>query len=584
MSQSLPSENKAKISLPLRVWDILFWATVLLPLLTGGIWIRRPGLKLELTQVSIPLAVLSLWGAYFLYRKRRAALESTSSLRFVLRAWGLWRKSVEERPALTLFLATLFFGTLWSWVSLNRHWAFLSGFADLGIFLNAIWNLTHGNGYVSSLKNGMNLFADHQSPIFWFTAPFFKLYPHPETLLVLQGFGLCAGAPALYLIGRQYLSKNSAWLAALPLLYWFFNPLRSANRFDFHPEVFLVPFFLYGIWGLQEKTWGKRCLGLLFMVLALMGKESSGPVMAGIGAAWILGAAPASVRGFCRALGPFFVAAGVGHIYFCTKVVPTFFAGAYLYQNVFAHFGNGLTDLILAPFTKPALFFSSLFNPKCLRFLAGTTAPLGFLSFLSPNVLVASIPGYLIYFLMNDPHRLNLGYHYAIESSVGVFWALTVTFAKFERPDFLPNVPRWLVGYLLFVCLFVSYGRSEIHYIRFYQATPHHAWVRDTVIPAIDPNASTMSTGTFVPHLANRPWAHHLPVLEVPNRGFVDCVIWSRHPEVNNTPMNEPLNQEILKRMMDNGFKEVWACDSLSVYQNPAFRGNCLPTPPPCDR
>lgn len=567
----------------IKIWDVLFWVTVLFPLLTGGIWIREPGLKIELSQISIQLAILWIWGMVLMRRNTDSLLQA-SSIRFLSRLWTYWQSRLHRHPTRTLAISYIFFGSLWSWVALERHWAFSSGYADLGIFANAIWNLSHGNGYVSSVKEGMNLFADHQSPIFWALAPFYKAFPVPETLLVAQGFGLCSGAIALFLIGKQYLPAGSSYLAALPLLYWFFNPLRNANRFDFHPEVFLVPCFLFGIWGMQEIGWKKKALGALFLGLGLMGKESCGPVLAGIGFAWILGAAPGSAQKFCRVAGLFLIPIGAAHLYFCTKIVPGLFAYKYQYQHMFAHFGDGIGDLLLAPFRKPLLFFEHVFGPERLRFFAGTLLPVSFLPLLSPVAFVAAIPGYLIYFLSAGSHRLNLGYHYAIESSVGLLWALTVTFAKLENERFLPWLQRRWIPYILFLTVFVSYGRSEPYFIRFFQKSPHHAWLESEVFPLIPDDAKIATTGTFVPHLAARKWVHHLPEIDLPDGRYVDCVYWSRNSEANNSPMNPEIENRLEELMKKEGFLMTWTCDGLSVYQNPSHRGTCLTEIPRCNR
>ena len=45
----------------------------------------------------------------------------------------------------------------------------------------------------------------------------------------------------------------------------------------------------------------------------------------------------------------------------------------------YQRFGGGVLDVLLAPFTQPALFFSQLINQERLHFLFWTLAPLGFL-------------------------------------------------------------------------------------------------------------------------------------------------------------------------------------------------------------
>ena len=57
-------------------------------------------------------------------------------------------------------------------------------------------------------------------------------------------------------IGSGALSSNTtAWL---PLTFWLCGPLRAALRFDFHPEIFMLPLFLFATFLLQELSWKKR--------------------------------------------------------------------------------------------------------------------------------------------------------------------------------------------------------------------------------------------------------------------------------------------------------------------------------------
>jgi len=278
----------------MRLLDILIGMLVLFPLLADAVWFEIPGLhSLELSDLGLPLLVVALVAAALRRRSRLLwsaagvlgalflsvllsshwALESQGFDLFTSATWKLthgtgavavvalvaaavwrwsgepweasfffrrgvklaraWLDALERAPARTLWSAAAIVGALFLWVSLLRHRAFESHGYDLGIFTNAMWNLTHGDGYVSSVKGGINLFSDHQSPLFWVLAPLFWLLPRPETLLAAQAFGLAAGGPALFYLGRAHFGRSHWASAALPWLYWPYLPLRNANAFDF---------------------------------------------------------------------------------------------------------------------------------------------------------------------------------------------------------------------------------------------------------------------------------------------------------------------------------------------------------------
>src|SRR5438477_3439772 len=75
--------------------------------------------------------------------------ENSFFVRLGTRLARAWHATLLRWPRRPVWIAAAAVGALYFCVSLLRHWAFESHGYDLGIFTNAIWNLTHGNGYVS---------------------------------------------------------------------------------------------------------------------------------------------------------------------------------------------------------------------------------------------------------------------------------------------------------------------------------------------------------------------------------------------------------------------------------------------------
>jgi hypothetical protein len=246
---------------------------------TRGLW--------QLTRGAGAVLLVALVGVA-IRRRSREPWEASFFYRVGSRIGRAWLGAVERSGTRPLWIAAAVVGTLLFAMSVVRHWAFDSHGFDLGIFTNVMWNLTHGNGYVSSVKGGINLFADHQSPTYWLLAPFFWLVPRPETLLFLQAFGLAAGGPALYHLAAARFGRAHWAAAALPWLYWAYLPMRNANAFDFHPEVFMLPLFLWAFVGFASPRRWAKALGIAALVAALGAKESAPVVAVGLGVAWAL--------------------------------------------------------------------------------------------------------------------------------------------------------------------------------------------------------------------------------------------------------------------------------------------------------
>jgi hypothetical protein len=516
---------------------------------------------------AVPLAALAAGAAW---RWGGARLEDSYFYRRGAALWSAWRAAVELAPSRALWGAAFAVGCLYLWVALVRHYAFDSHGWDLGIFTNAMWNLTHGNGYVSSLKGGINLFADHQSPLYWVLAPVFRLAPSPETLLVVQAFGLAAGGPALYHLARERFGRAHWAAAALPWLYWSYLPLRYANAFDFHPEVFMLPLFLWAFVAFASPRSGARWLGVLALAAALGAKESAAVVAIGLGVAWVL-SSPHPWRG--RWPGAAIAAAGVAVLLFDLKAVPRLFGSDYAYMGLYQRFGGGIADVLLAPFLQPVFFFSQVLNLDRLQFLFWTLAPLGFLPLFAWRAALAALPVYLMLFLTAGDQRVQAHFHYGIEPGTALMWALPFGLAAFAGRFGGRRSALWVLFWAL-ACL----RPFEAGWTRFYEMTAHSRWVASDALPCIDRTASMSATDVLIPHLATRDWIAYPYALEQRDGKPVSCVVTDL--KLNNWPIGSGGVERVLAGLPASGYREVYRCRSFTVYERDG--AGCLRCKPEC--
>ena len=560
-----------------RAWDLLFWATIIFPFLTGGIWWKDPSFLIELSQINLQVITLGFLGLLMEW-KSPGSISRTSSIRSLQAVWLRWRKELETRPHRSLWAATIILSFFWAATAISRHRGFETSNADMGIFTNGIWNFTQGNGFISSMKSGANLLTDHQSPLFMLFGPIFWLVPIPETLLAMQSFGLLAGGVATYWLARQYLPRGHAAIDWIPIAYWFFFPTRNANRFDFHPEVMMLPLFLWAVVGLQSMHTRGRIAGAFAFLLALGAKESAGPVAVGISLAWLAGAAPLPARKFTRFFSLAALPASVGLFFFNTTIVPGLFGKKYTYEAVYAHLGGRTSQIILAPFRDPILFLQALTTGGRVKLFLASLAPLMLLPLLNPRAFLASVPGYLMILLTLGSHRISLAYHSSIEFSTGLFSALpgAILFLEKWKPAFAFQQPRTIAIAAIF--LFGTYGRSDLFYLRSYPLTAHQKWVRAEVFPCLTQESFSVPDA-YTPHLSLRPWVHFLPILEKPeNSGnFVSCVM---------TDESQPLAQEqmdlVARHMNLVGYQEIFSCHGVKIFESSRGKPQCLSCRPRC--
>lgn len=554
----------------IQAWDILALVLVVFPLLTGGIWIQRPHLFIELSDLAVPVLIVSVFGA-ILVAKKKPLFEKSRVIQGALRLWTKWRNLLDRAPLRALFLTATLIGLVWAYASLRRHWALGSHTTDLGNYVNAMWNFAFGHDYYSPYI-GLHLLTEHQSYSFLLLGPIFRLFPYAETLLIFQAMGLVYGGVAMFFLARQYLPKQHWGTYLLPWLYWAYMPLRNAYYSDFHPEVVMLTPFLWGIVGVQSRSWRARVLGILALVYALGLKEAVPPIMVAAGVSWILGAGPDETRSFTRKFGIAAAVAGGAAFFFDVYMLPKLYGVTHYHLNEYADFGSGFSDIILSPILKPGVFLSHIFGGPRPHYLFWTLGPLGFLPLVNPVTFLAALPGYLILFLSVYDFRIALGFHYAIIPAAGLFWSMPVALLCAEK--WMGS--RWLAIWLVFFALLLN-GRSDLFRVRDMKASPHAHWLRTEMVPALSPDASVVAPEMLLPQLATRQYVYPLPV----GSRDVDCVLEdSTIGNLYAPPKDWENDRAILHSVR---YRSVFSCGSFEAFERAGANHGCFTSLPHCD-
>lgn len=563
----------------LYLWDFLLLTLVCFPLLTGGIWYSSNGMILELSEPIAPVLVTFFFGFIFKLRLK-VPIETSPLSRFFISAWVSWKRKLSLRPLSTLLDAFFLVGCFWAFASIQLLKRFVTG-GDLAIPLNAIWNLSHGYGYVASMKNGKHFLLDHQDPLFMLVAPLFKLFPYAETLLIVQAFMLASGGIAVFYLAEKYFRSEETtvhWVPAFaPLMYWMSRLVRKPNLFDFHQGIFLLPLFLFGLAGIFSEKKTARALGVLAFLLALLAKETAGPIAIGIAIALLLGAAPKRTL-FVTSFSLFLIPVGIFVLYCATHLTPQLLGGNYGYTGLYPQFGKGISSVLFAPFLQPKLFFSTLLASDRRAYLYLTLLPFVFLP-LASKAFVAALPAYLMLFLTEGTARVNLYAHYTVEPAVGLFWSTLSGIKNVLSFAQVRNHEKWLKILLLVFTLAYS-GRSEWVNIRQAPDTPHKQWLRTEFLPALDPTVSIETTGKLVSHVANRHWVNSLSEFKAENGKPMDCVILDT--EVAGESIENPARDFFLQHFQELQYEEIYQCAGLRLFQHKKASTSCLTRPLGC--
>jgi uncharacterized membrane protein len=150
---------------------------------------------------------------------------------------------------------------------------------DLGIFTEYVKQLAHLRAPEVSIRGaGFNLLGDHFQPIVGLLAPFFRVFPTPETLLVAQALLTAASVIPVCRAAQELLGP---WASrGIGLAYGFSWGLQQMVNFDFHEIAFAVPLLAFSLSALVRRRLRPAVLWALPLVFV---KEDQGFTLAAIG-------------------------------------------------------------------------------------------------------------------------------------------------------------------------------------------------------------------------------------------------------------------------------------------------------------
>ncbi|GAB4009193.1 DUF2079 domain-containing protein [Nocardioides ultimimeridianus] len=263
---------------------------------------------------------------------------------------------------------------------------------DLGIFTQVVKSYADLTPPYVPLKGPhFNALGDHFHPILALIAPFYRVFPSPVTLLVIQA--ALAAVPVVPLMrwARTDVGARFAWWIGLS--YGGSWGIAELLGFDFHEVACGVPLVAYAVCALGQRRWTAAALWALPLVLV---KEDLGLTVAAIGA-FIAWQGPRR-RGVVLAV----LGLAASAIEICVILPAINPAGHFAY--------TGLDPSGLAwPSTKWLTVLLLL-------------APTGFLATRSP-LLVVALPTLGWRFAATNPHYWGTHFHYSAVLMPVVFGA-----------------------------------------------------------------------------------------------------------------------------------------------------------------
>jgi uncharacterized membrane protein len=280
--------------------------------------------------------------------------------------------------------------------TVRRHHHFGTMSNDLGQYDNFFWNALHGHPFRSTplvVAGDWSALRSHAEFAMYALLPFYALYPHAETLLVIQAVLLGSAAVPIYRLASRHTSRTTGLVLALA--YLLYAPLHGANFYDIHFQPIGAAFSLWALDFLDAK---QRIGFVIAFVLALAAREDVPLVFLAVGAFLVLGG---------RAPRAGVMLAGVAGAYFCSMkfaVMPRF--GTWWYQHIYKGlfppheetYGGVIKTLV----SNPVFAFGTLVTEKKLVYALQILTPLAFLPLRGRWLWLSLIPGSFVTLLTTE--------------------------------------------------------------------------------------------------------------------------------------------------------------------------------------
>lgn len=421
-----------------------------------------------------------------------------------------FKKITEKYSNYILFSLIFLYIIVFSTLSILKHNNFNTNCYDLASYIQPIYQTLKGN-FLYCSHEGKIYLGVHTSFSLLLFVPFYFIYPSPYLILFLQSVILATGAIPVYLIAKEKLKNNTLSLI-FSFLYLIYPPLHYINLYDFHPDILVIPSFLFAFYFMQKQDYFKMCI---FLLIAFLTKEQMSLITFIFGI-YILIFHKKYILGSMISL--------VSLVWFFTSVfyiIPYFAGGVYQHFSGYNYLGETFSDKIKTIFTQPIFLAKNLLTPVKIGYIILIFLPLCFLSFLSLYILF-SFPTFAINLLSNTIQHNSIFFQYTASIIPFLFISAIHGFQKIK----IKNFSIFLLSLSLFFSYYFgpspisktfwdkNYKLGEFKTLNFYKSVyipTSRTNILKEAIKKIPENASCSAQTQVCPHLINREKLYMFP-------------------------------------------------------------------------
>jgi uncharacterized membrane protein len=393
-----------------------------------------------------------------------------------------------------VLLAGLVYLVIVGGLCLHRFADGLCSTFDLGIHDQAVWLVFQGvNPFLSS--RGLQVQADHFSPMAYLLAPLYLVWDDPRALLVLQTVWLASGAIPVYWVARRHLQSPGLAQAAA-VLYLCQPCLMFANFFDFHFSTLLSTPLLWACYALEHHQGRVYYAALL---TALCCSETAPMSLLGlIPLAWMR-------SGWKHALATAMLA-GAGLVVSLNVIRWHNHGQATQYTNLYSHYGSSGSEVVTQVLLHPLDSWGRLNTELNRTYVLQMLGPVAFLPLLGPLEMVPAVPVLAGNLLSWRESQHTVKYHYMAGILPFLMWSGIVGLARLERRQ-----PVRRLGWLLVLSSFVGLLVGPLHPEEWIDFQPQRRQALVDLARILPPEASLSVENTLGGPFSHRRFSYLFP-------------------------------------------------------------------------
>jgi len=423
-----------------------------------------------------------------------------------------------HRYLIAVICAALAYAVFMSFFLVRWHHRLGTATFDLGINVNLMHGGLHGKINQSTVifpNDPQQYIANHVKLGLYLFLPIYAIYPHPETMLVIQSTSLGLGSIPLFLFARRHIPE---WAACLLALCYLANyPMHGANFYEMKEVPTGAIFVFLMVLFVDMKRWVPA--GIFFFCSIIMREDMPIP-LAVIGIFLLL-------SGYRPRFGA--VIAGISIFWFVIlrfKIMMD--AGSWwfpnMYEDLWSPGEKGFRSVLKTLISNPTYVLRHIFVEKKFWYVMHLLVPLAFLPTRRWYLWAALLPGAILTLLVTDyDPPIMFSFQYVMFWLPYLFMAAVLAIGAIGKEG--GGIPRQIgaVAGMVIATASLSYNygafpmrdgyfESGYHKIRFSWGPEHEEQYRHVraLIASIPRNASVTTTEHIGAQLANREYFYTL--------------------------------------------------------------------------